>query len=153
MVWYIRFLKSPKLDQKGHVRALITITTDLGEGFYPADLTLYVSVVSNEHEDDWNSGWQTVKWKSGMRTAGIDIANVYTAPPVPLRLVVSSRQSIEGDRVSLEDVPEILGVWSDTFHPQRSQVGGMIERRYRTDSGSERAILEETGESIARHIW
>ena len=153
MVWYIRFLKSPKLDQKGHVRALITITTDLGEGFCPTDLTLYASVIADENEDDWTSGWQTVKWKSGMRTAGIDIAHVYDAPPVPLRLVVSSRPSREGDRIALEDVPEILGVWSDTLDRQRSQAGCMIERRYRTDSGSERAILEETGDSIARHIW
>ena len=153
MVWYIRFLKSPKLDQKGHVRALITITTDLGEGFCPTDLTLCASVIADEKEDDWTSGWQTVKWKRGMRTAGIDIANVYDAPPVPLRLVVSSRQIREGDRVSLEDMPEILGVWSDTFDHQRSQAGGMIERRYRTDSVPERAILEETGDSIARHIW
>ncbi len=153
MVWYIRFLKSPKLDQKGHVRALITVTTDLGDGFYPADLALYVLVLSNKNEDDWTSGWQTVKWKSGMRTAWIDVANVYAAPSVPLRLVVSSRQSREGDRISLEHMPEILGVWSDAFDRERSQAGSMIERRYRTDSGSERAIVEETGESIARHIW
>lgn len=153
MVWYIRFLKSPKLDQKGHVRALITVTTDLGDDFYPADLTLHAIIVTTEYEEDWMPGWQTVKWKSGMRTLWIDIVNLDAGPSVDLRLVVSSEQSRQGNTLLLDNIFEILSVWSDTFDWEKSQASNVVERRYRTDSGHERAVLEETGESIARHIW
>ena len=153
MVWYIRFLKTPKIDQSGHVRALITITTDLGDGFYIADVTLYAKITMTEGEECWMSEWQTIKWKSGMRTLWINIVNVDADPPVDLRLVVSSRQSNKGDSILVENIPEILSVWSDTFNRSNSQAGSMIERRYRTVSTSERTIREETGESIARHIW
>ncbi len=153
MVWYIRFLKPPKLDQKGHVRALITITTDLGDDFYPTDLTLYAILVTALDKEEWMSDWQTVRWKSGMRTVWIDFRDAYASPPVPLRLFVNSRRSREGNSVFLDDMPEILCVWSDTFDRSKNQAGGVIERRYRTDSGPEKVIMEETGESIARHIW
>ena len=150
MVWYIRFLKPPKIDQKGHVRALITITTDLGDGFYPDDLTLHATITSNEN---WMSEWQILKWKGGMRTLWIDIANVDVNLPVDLRLVVNCETSVEGNCVSLENMPEILGVWSGTFGKSKSQAGDTIQRRFRTDSTVEKIIIEETGESIARHIW
>ncbi|CAF9928577.1 MAG: hypothetical protein ALECFALPRED_004088 [Alectoria fallacina] len=153
MVWYIRFLKTPKFYQKGHVRALITITTDLGDDFYPTDLTLYAIIVATESEENRMSKWQTVKWESGMRNLWVDIVNLGAGPPVDLQLVVNSKQSREGVSVLLEDIPEILGVWSDTFDWDKYQASNVVERRYRTDSGHERAVLEETGESIARHIW
>lgn len=88
-----------------------------------------------------------------MRNLWIDIVNVDADPPVDSRLVVNSKQSKEGNCISIESIPEILAVWSDTFDKSKSQAGGMIERRYRTPSDSERTIVEETGESIARHIW
>ena len=153
MAWYIRFLKPPKLDQKGHVRALITITTDLGDDFYPADFSLHAMIVTTEYEEDWMSEWQTVKWKSGMRTLWIDIVNADADPPVNLRLIVNTEQSKEGNSISLGNIPEIFGVWSDTFDGDQRQARKMVERRYRTDSGPERTIMEETGESIARHVW
>ena len=153
MVWYIRFLKSPKLDPKGHVRALITITTDLGDDFYPVDLTLYAIIVTAQYKGEWMSEWQTVKWKSGMRSLWIEVRDAHASPPVLLRLVVNSGRSREGNSVSLDDMPEILGAWSDTFDSDKNQAGSIVERRYRTNSGPERVIVEETGESIARHIW
>ena len=153
MVWYIRFLKSPKLDQRSHVRALITITSDLGDEFYPADLVLYSIILSSERRENWRSAWEAVKWKSGMRALWIDVANVQVDPSVDLRLLVSSIKSTEGNSITLENIPEILVVWSDTFDRVKSQAGNVIERRYRTDPDYEKVIMEETGESIARHIW
>lgn len=152
MVWYIRFLKSPKLDQKGHVRALITITTDLGDDFYPADLTIYAIIVTAQY-GEWMSEWQTLKWKSGMRSLWVEFKDAHASPPDPSRLIVNSRRSREADVVQLDNMPEVFGVWSDTFGRDKNQACSIVERRYRTDSGPERVIVEETGESIARHIW
>ena len=153
MVWYIRFLKTPKFHQKSNVRALITVTTDLGDAFYPRDLTLHAMIVTTESEKDWMSEWQTVNWKIGMRSLWIHIDHLDTGTPVDLRLVVNSEQSKEGSSVSLENIPEILGVWSDTFDWIEKVATNMIERRYRTHHGKSMAIFEETDESIARHIW
>ena len=153
MVWYIRFLKSPKLDHRSHVRALITITSDLGDEFYAADLVLYSVILSSEHQENRRSAWEAVKWKSGTRALWIDIANVHVGPSVDLRLLVSSMKSTEGNGITLENIPEILAVWSDTFNRVKSQAGNIIERRYRTNLDYEKVIMEETGESIARHIW
>ena len=153
MVWYIRFLKSPKLDHKSHVRALITITTDLGDEFYAADLVVHAVIMGSQLQEDRRSEWETVEWKSGTRASWIDIANVDVDPSVNLRLVVNSKRSTEGDSLSLEDIPEILAVWSDTFNRDKSQAGNVVERRYRTNSDYESVIMEETGDSIARHIW
>ena len=152
MVWYIRFLKTPRFYQKANIRALITVTTDLGDAFYPRDLTLHAMIVT-ESEENWISEWQTVKWKIGMRSLCINIDHVKTGIPVDLLLVVNSEQSREGCSVSLENIPEIFGVWSDTFDWVENVASNMIERRYRTQYGKEMAIFEETGESIARHIW
>ena len=150
MVWYIRFLKPPKIDPKGHVRALIAITTDLGDGFYPDDLTLHATITKN---DNRMPQWQSVEWKRGMRALWIDIVDVYANLPVDLRLVVNFEMGVQGNPISAEKMPEILGVWSDTFGKSKSQAGGIIQRRYRTGPNPEKMIIEETGESIARHIW
>lgn len=150
MVWYIRFLKTPKIDLKGHVRALITITTDLGDGFYPNDITLHARILSNEN---CISEWRSLEWKRGMRTLRVDIANVDANLPADLRLVVNCKMSVEGNSISVDNMPEILGVWSDTFGKSKSQAGGIVQRRYRTVAKVEKMIIEETGESIARHVW
>ena len=153
MVWYIRFLKAPKFDRKGHVRALTTITTDLGDNFYPADITVYAIIVTARFEEEWMSEWQTLKWKSGMRSLWVVFKDAHASPPELLRLVVNSRCSREANIVLSDNMPEAFGVWSDTFDRDKNQAGSIVERRYRTDSGPERVITEETGESIARHIW
>ena len=153
MVWYIRFLKPPNIDQKGYVRTLITITTDLGDGFYPADLTLHAMIARTENGANCMSEWQTVQWKSGMRTLWIDCVNADARSRKKLGLVVNLERNSEGNIISEEKIPEILGAWSGTFDWEQNQAGSIIERRYRTDSGLERVITEETGESIARHIW
>lgn len=153
MVWYIRFLKPPKLDPKGHVRALITITTDLGDDFYPTDLTIYAIVVTAQDERKWTSEWQTLKWNSGMRSLWAEFKDAHASPPEPLRLVVNPRRSTEASVILPINMPEFLGVWSDTFDRGKNQAGSLVERRYRTNSGPERIITEETGESIARHVW
>ena len=88
-----------------------------------------------------------------MRSLWVEIKDAHASPPELLRLVVNSRCSKEANIVLSDNMPEIFGVWSDTFDRDKNQAGSMVERRYRTDSGPERVITEETGESIARHIW
>ena len=158
MVYYIRFLKLPKLDNpQGTVRALVTVTTDLGDDFYPESLSLFVTVVVSARERDWQSKWQKVEWRKGMRTVWIEIQNMRSCPSELLRLVVNTRPSLVADDLLLENMPEVFSARSSTFGRSRGsdipQADNRIERRYRTSIGEERTLDEEMGESIARHIW
>ena len=153
MVHYIRFLKPPKLDaRKCFVRALITITTDLGDDFYPGDLTLYAAAVC---EAPRNSAieWQTIQWKRGSRNIWIEIKRLNFDSTKSMQLLINAEHTAAADLFLFENLPEIVSARSLPFEWQISQAGNKIERRYKTQVGNERVIYEETGESIARHLW
>ena len=158
MVYYIRFLKSPNHDaSKAVVKTLVTVATDLGDEFYPGDLSLYAAAVSLRREQDWHPAWQKVEWKIGMRNVWIILRLTKSCAAKDLRLIVSSQPSCVADEILGLRIPEILSVRSDVFprggYGDRPQAGVYVERRYKTSSGKERSVYEEMGESIARHIW
>ena len=97
--------------------------------------------------------WHTVIWKKGMRTAWIEVGKLPSRGTKFMRLLVSTQCTEVADTVLLNDLPEILSARSDTFGWDNPQAGNKIERRYKTAQGEGRSIYEETGESIARHIW
>ena len=88
-----------------------------------------------------------------MRTAMIEIAGICASPPEPLQLVVNVQKTLAGDNLSLKQLPEVIGAWSEGFGRHEPHAGNMIERRFVTETGYAQAIYEEIGESIARHIW
>lgn len=158
MVYYLRFLKPPKLDiQKGIVRALLTVTTDLGDAFYSGDLILHAIVVASEGASDWQSPWQTAKWKNGMRTVWVEIRDIQSSPLELLRLLVNTQQTVLADSAQFDRLPDVLSARSELFVRgadwEKIQADYRIERRFRTEAGQERVIYEDIGESVARHIW
>ena len=153
MVHYIRFLKSPRIDiQKCVVRALVTITTDLGDDFYPADLRLYAAVVSDAPKES-DIEWERIQWKRGTRNVWIEIGKTQFKDTKTMRLLVSTQRTLAADTVLLSNLPEVFSVRCEIFGKDKPQAGDKIERRYRTNPGNKRLIYEETGESIARHVW
>ena len=72
---YIRFLKVPRLVATGNgqktINAKITITTDLGESFLRADLTVLVSLEGPGDEKGIRYMWEGVK---GMRGLEVSVA-------------------------------------------------------------------------------
>ena len=152
MVYYIRFLKTPKLDVgKGTARALITITTDLGDCFYPADLPLHITLVPKVSEYRFPIT-KIFQWKQGMRTLRLEtkfIPNCQSS----VKLLVSSWSEEGADDGLFGNVPEILSAWSESFGPNCPEAGNKIGRHFITKVGSITTVYEETGESIARHIW
>ena len=158
MVYYIRFLKPPKLCiHKDVVKALVTVTTDLGDEFYPGPLILHAIAVTAGWSKDWQSSWQTTKWKSGMRTVWIEVPGIVESPPELLQLVVNTQPSWMANNAILDDIPKVLGARSNILGRggdwENHQARDRIERRYKTTGGQERTVYEDTGESIARHIW
>ena len=158
MVYYIRFLKLPKYDaSKDTVRALMTVTTDLGDDFYPGSLTLYSMLKTSQCEMDRQSKWHTAGWKAGMRTIWIEIQNLRKCPSVPLQFIVNTKPTLEADCLSHDEMPEVLSVQINSFGQngrwEDPRADSRIQRKYKTASGHENVIFEETGDSIARHLW
>lgn len=154
MVYYIRFLKTPKLTN-GTVRALVTITTDLGDSFYPGNLTIYALVSQSSTQDLplWESEWHVIQWRSGNRNVWIDVKGIPYQKVRRFQLIVGSKKTKEGDNVFFNDLSEVMSARSGQFGGEDIQADDMVERLYRTGSGHERSLYEESGESIARHIW
>jgi len=181
MPLYLRFLKPPRCTLSGSLKtkyltvsALVTITSDLGESFYPDQATLKCELLgqanadshpSNNHEPCLISS-VNLAWNAGSRNLKVEINT--SIPPgghlaqrdCELVLRVSSENPKCADNL-LEYRPGlgigIISVWSAPFKiPEpgvRSSAGGFVERRLQLSRNRTLRVWEETGESIARHIW
>ncbi|KAF2281005.1 uncharacterized protein EI97DRAFT_366958 [Westerdykella ornata] len=161
---YIRFLKTPLVVQekcnpsKSHIYALITITSDLGDSFLPHDVTLSAELLSCSSSHEELVVWRTVQWTGGMRSLPIILPLSRTKPAWPLRVRVGMEAKSERDDfVKLYDA-ELRGVvsaWSAPLDLAKGEeeAAKLVERRIAACTGEVFRIWEETGESIARHLW
>lgn len=171
---YIRFLKPPRVlsNSPQTLSAKITITTDLGESFLWADVSLIVeleygngSCVGDGKEYIW-------KGRDGMRGLEVSIPTLSRKRGCSssiVRMLVRPKE----DRYSTdifeaivseqninqsEDVGGIVAVRSTDIYTkvsldsQANTETGMAERVF-SSGRKDIHIWEETGESIARHIW
>ncbi|RHZ72945.1 hypothetical protein CDV55_107708 [Aspergillus turcosus] len=163
MVYYIRFLKTPRFQsQKAGpvtVTALICITTDLGDAFLAQDIDLHVTLSSN------GSGRilykDNLQWKAGKREIPLSLG------PFSARLsqetIVLGVTAVDPQRPSLPSsdhlldtskLPLVMSGWSAPFGGSEPLVAEkLVERRFRPRDQLDLRIWEETGNSIARHIW
>ncbi|TVY26851.1 UPF0665 family protein [Lachnellula hyalina] len=177
---YIRFLKPPRLvgSRRGNtplvVKAKITVTTDLGESFLWADVDLVVELTDGSGNRLLERGkGYTWKGSEGMRSLEVELlipeSRGKEAGGV-LRLLVRPKEDfhavedlerIFGDSIEHEDTGGTGGVMAvrsmaiDIPSNQGLPIStstSMAERTFRFRN-SELHIWEETGESIARHIW
>jgi hypothetical protein len=164
---YIRFLKPPRLTVNtlragpSSLTAKITITTDLGESFLWSNITITASLVTEDGRTILGRG-KDFEWKGldGMRALDVvlqipgrhkgDIVMLVRANDERLD-VESCVKVLEGGGVvgvrSMIISPQTVTSTSNTTHPP------LAERLFTTKEGKELHIWEETGESIARHIW
>ena len=160
-MYYIRFLKllnSKPKDKKDveTIKALVTITTDLGDDFYPADLELVATLVPAGSENESN-GFSTTQhmWRAGMRSLSIEFVIVKSKESANLlRLCVSGSEHTNAQELHPTRMPKIISVWSSilAFHNGK-QVSKTVERRFLLGDDLPLSIWEESGESIARHLW
>lgn len=155
MVHYIRFLKSPRFDVAAksphHVplSALITVTTDLGDAFYPGELFVYTIIVTRLGKVRLGSTF----WKRGMRCLKIETE-------VPLEyltswagLMFTCSHTLDIDSLQLGQVPYIISAWTEPFQGPQDLIADVVVRRFTLLEGKILDIEEENGESIACHIW
>ncbi|KAE8453642.1 hypothetical protein EG329_009153 [Mollisiaceae sp. DMI_Dod_QoI] len=160
---YIRFLKVPRLIRTGKDQrtlvAKVTITTDLGESFLASNVAIEALL-----EDPAGVPVPTTRptrytWdgKNGMRSLEVSIALPkrctglvkMSVRPVDRKYAVDTFQ----DALGTSGHGGIAAVRSIEIAVESNNAAApLAERRFITGSGAI-SIWEETGESIARHIW
>ncbi|KAJ4347464.1 hypothetical protein N0V95_005385 [Ascochyta clinopodiicola] len=157
---YVRFLKPPRITtdkgtSKSHVSCLITLTSDLGDSFFPHNVELAAELLSPERDDEM-CVWRTVQWTAGMRTLAISLPlkKSYASSPLRVRVGVEPKaQSDAFDELSHADAHGIVSAWSAEFNsPVNAEGAKLVQRRFKIGQGVV-GVWEETGESIARHLW
>jgi len=176
---YIRFLKPPRLLSSGRgnapsvLKAKVTVTTDLGESFLWANIDLIVEltdrtgkkVLGKAKEYTWKGG-------DGMRSLDVELLILLSRGKKPgdvLRLLVRPKEEfhsvhtferilVDSDDSDNTEEGGVVAVRSMAIDvpfnrslPQETGPG-MAERTFHFRK-SELHVWEETGESIARHIW
>lgn len=163
MVYYIRFLKTPRLQKQKpgslSVTSLICITTDLGDAFLAEDVDLTVSLCM--HSTGKVLYQEPVKWVAGKRELVISLGpfaaqisqqtlSLSVAPGDPKKPRAPSADSL----VSESKIPLVVSGWSAPFGGSDPLVAEkLVQRRFASKGQFELKIWEETGNSLARHIW
>ncbi|OQE11771.1 hypothetical protein PENVUL_c002G07949 [Penicillium vulpinum] len=156
MVYYVRFLKTPRIQQqKGSIfiSALICITTDLGDSFLAEDVDLMVTARDNSSRVIFQ---KKTEWSASNRELAI------TLGPLPsnlakqsMVLTVEAPESPEYVIPQYPSIPLVVAATSAPFGPQSTPAEKLVQRRIQYSSSEPLPIKiwEETGNSIARHIW
>lgn len=154
MVHYIRFLSSPQVVA-AHKKALgvsvvLAITTDLGDTYLAEDVDLVVRVVEAHSLNVVVE--QVLPWKGFSRAlkASVICNGKYASRPIRVHVTTSDTQgSLRGQRI-----PRIMDVWSSAFELiDKTRSEPVVARDIVLSNGSRLQIWEETGDSIARHVW
>ncbi|KAH7132134.1 putative methyltransferase-domain-containing protein [Dendryphion nanum] len=158
---YIRFLKTPRLvagkdASNPQIHCLITITSDLGDSFLPYDIALVVELRSGKTEEIVTS--RSVQWTAGMRDLFIKLPyrKDRASPSLKIRISVDPKSPADDlERLREQDTRGVVSAWSALLDPssEHKQSEKLIERRISVPGAKPVCIWEETGESIARHLW
>lgn len=138
------------------LKAVITITTDLGETFFPEQVELVATV--RESADDGDVYLRRkLQWPDGARALPISFNLSRNDIEWPACLHVAVKQS---PLASIANgghgfLPPIVDVWSSPLNAVKGQFdsGYRVERRFVSISERPISLLEDAGDSIARHLW
>lgn len=156
---YVRFLKLPKTDRDSKsIKALITVTSDLGEDFLAEDVSLTATIRSVDPDGDVYLR-MGLEWTAGMRSLPVAFGIGTNTLDWPVRLHVGPRDSSCTD--AFEEIhqstglPYLISAWSGSIYPstRKYEADRVVLRRFTQLNNRTLCCWEETGESIARHIW
>ena len=157
MIHHIRFLKLPRVEATDAsslaIKALITITTDLGDSFLPFHVAISAGL--------WSDGQLLTNvsrhvWQSGMRSLWIRFQLPNTKQlRWPIQMQISHAAGGRAlNLLSVEQIPQIIDVGSPPIQLQvEKEASKRVVRTLHLASGPMVRIHEDTDDSIARHIW
>jgi hypothetical protein len=132
------------------LKAVVTVTTDLGETFYPDQLELIATIRSVEDDGEIYLR-KKIEWTSSARSAAItfDLSRQDIEWPACVHVGVRNAPRDTGF------LPPISDVWSGSLNPTKGQFesGWRVERRFESTAERSLSLLEDAGDSIARHLW
>lgn len=158
---YVRFLKAPRIieeknSSKAHVYCLVTITSDLGDSFLPFDVSLSAEIRAASPTEEVLI-WRTVQWGSGMRSLPVTIPlSQSRSRPIRVRIGLEPKSSAdEWKSLVDEGARGVVSAWSAPFGLQNDdrEAAKLVERYFKCSAMNQISVWEETGESIARHLW
>lgn len=151
MVHYIRFLSTPQVSEtkKKHltISAVIAVTTDLGDALLAQDLP----VIAQISEGVVLLLDKEFLWQSHSRVLRIEIGCDSKIHGRLVRLHLTTRDT---HNAFLDcEIPAVVNIISAPFRIEKgSKSEETVERRFSL-GGSPLTSWEQTGDSIARHIW
>ncbi|KAI5290053.1 hypothetical protein KEM54_002575 [Ascosphaera aggregata] len=163
MPHYIRFLKPPQqiCDDCGHVNVscLITITNDLGDQFlWQATPLIAVLLLIDANHGLIPLVKKELVWESGRRDVKITFGPVkpksQSSYSFRVHVAMVSKAGTTACHLTESEVVPITAAWSGEFGGcADAKAEKLVERKFLPAVGPALAIWEETGESIARHLW
>ncbi|KAL2857171.1 putative methyltransferase-domain-containing protein [Aspergillus pseudoustus] len=160
MVYYIRFLKTPRLQKQKtgtlSASALICITTDLGDAFLAQDEDLVVTLRLAGNRKAVCQG--PLQWQGGKRELPValgPLTSSFVRQLMIMEITLRDSQTVGSDSLlNQREIPLVISGWSAPFGgPQSDVAEKIVERRFSVNQTVHLSIWEETGNSIARHIW
>ncbi|KAF2015687.1 hypothetical protein BU24DRAFT_461921 [Aaosphaeria arxii CBS 175.79] len=164
---YLRFLKTPRIvngpkSSEPEISFLITITSDLGDSFLPYDVTLFAELIPESGGPIIAS--KKIVWGPGMRTLPISLPFKKSKVNGAVIVRVGTQPKISRDDFNSllrRETRGIVSAFSAPIDPIKGtkEARKLVERRIglgdsdTSEGKSEIRIWEETGESIARHLW
>ncbi|OBT64584.1 hypothetical protein VE03_06305 [Pseudogymnoascus sp. 23342-1-I1] len=170
---YIRFLKPPQIIEDAKVPdhhilyAKITVVNDLGESFLWCDIPIDATIRDSKGV---TVATQSLVWKCEKRQLEVRLVMSEKAarkqryrPPYQLSVWPSTGDftpynladvlSINRGQTNRPADGAVLRGLSARFKAQAEPIRPVIYRNFKLDGGTIMSIDEDTGESIARHIW
>ena len=154
MVHYVRFLSPPHVvatpKKALGISVVLGVTTDLGDTYLAQDAELIVRVV--EAQSMTVISEQKLMWKEHSRALKGNIACNGKYANRSIRVHVTTGET-KGSLAS-KKMPQIMDVWSTVFVlADKVRSEPLVARELPLSNGSLLQVWEETGDSIARHVW
>ena len=155
MVYYIRFLKTPQVSRKRPssvtITTLVTITSDLGDTFLTTDENVIGRLIDANNETIVFSE-TSAQWRARSRILSLKFDVPIRPSQTALRMHVTTETTLKAIEMAI--MPTIIDVWSYSFGQEDgTRAALVVERRLWLAADECVQIWEETGDSIARHIW
>lgn len=151
MVHYIRFLSPPQVTQIEKktitISIVVAITTDLGDTFFPEDVLLSCAVGTQNETGIVHK--QHASWTGGSRAlkVALQCPGKYASQSVRVHVFASDLEKHH----SILNILDVYSVPFDLTDKQRAEP--LVDRQFSLANSSLVKVREETGDSIARHIW
>lgn len=148
---YIRFLSPPQVSEAQRktliVSAVLAVTTDLGDAYFPEQIDLMIRVIGKQRDAKVLCE-QEVTWKPASRAlkVALQCPGKYASEHVRVHVATCVKESTS--------IPNVLDVWSMAFElANKQRAEPLVDRKLQVSNNTSLTIREETGDSIARHVW